>query len=273
MCGGKKVLYQSWQRLMEQLSTCSYTFLTDKVSSIAGMAQVFQKATGDNYLAGHWQSHLASSLLWKVEPLNGVAESREELSQIPSWSSLSYNGAIAAGRIGTGATIRLGSGAGRVGLQVNKIVKIVESTSNPFGDVATCEIYANVWMAEIHVALLDPGKQNPHSWSSQVFLQQEVAENVLEGSRSIGSYWPDSRAEHSLLHSASSPLYCILVQASGDRAGSAWKGLVARRQQRNPQVYRRIGYFDGKDARLRLGKSTTNLPETLGFKWEDVILV
>lgn len=78
-----------WNDLVESYSICSLTMPSDKLVAISGLAHLFHEYTHDTYLAGHWRSHLLSSLYWMArDPAR--TRLRNQNNQItyraPSWS-------------------------------------------------------------------------------------------------------------------------------------------------------------------------------------------
>ena len=81
-------VYCLWRNLVRNYVLCSFTKIEDKLVAFAGIAQVFYEATGDQYLAGLWRSHIKEGLDWRVhEP---VAKSSPY--RAPSWSWASIDG-------------------------------------------------------------------------------------------------------------------------------------------------------------------------------------
>lgn len=90
-----------WRNLVDTYSSMALTRLSDKCVAFAGIAEEFQAATEDEYVAGLWRRDLPRALLWTVKiddfgeqrHLNhSPARSRSYLA--PSWSWLSINRAV-----------------------------------------------------------------------------------------------------------------------------------------------------------------------------------
>ncbi|KAL1880554.1 hypothetical protein VTK73DRAFT_5567 [Phialemonium thermophilum] len=76
-------VYHQWTHLVQAYSQCSLTCTDDKLIAMSGIAEMFEKSTGDEYLAGLWRSRLVQGLLWVV--VDPVAPPQNRL-RAPSWS-------------------------------------------------------------------------------------------------------------------------------------------------------------------------------------------
>jgi hypothetical protein len=80
-----------WDEVLSQYSMRELTNRMDKFSALSSVASLYQKMTGDRYLAGLWQSQLPRLLLWRRPYLEN---SRPDKWRAPSWSPLSVDGLI-----------------------------------------------------------------------------------------------------------------------------------------------------------------------------------
>jgi hypothetical protein len=55
-----------WPTIVEQYSSCELTMGRDKLVAISAIAELIQKATPDEYVAGMWRTDLAAQLCWRV---------------------------------------------------------------------------------------------------------------------------------------------------------------------------------------------------------------
>lgn len=84
--------FNKWMSLAQEYSMCSFTHPRDKIVALLGLVKVFQRATGDDYVAGLWKSRLSWTLGW-----SGIVDSprrRSALNLAPTWSWLSIDGEI-----------------------------------------------------------------------------------------------------------------------------------------------------------------------------------
>jgi hypothetical protein len=58
-----------WAQIVEAYSKTNLTQPKDKLIALSGMAKTMSKKINRQYVAGLWNVHLASQLLWRVEPL------------------------------------------------------------------------------------------------------------------------------------------------------------------------------------------------------------
>lgn len=79
-----------WTDIVERYTLCNLTYHKDKLPALAGVAQVFADATGDEYADGLWLSKMVEQLLWHVvNPSEPVTRPRA-----PSWSWASVRGRV-----------------------------------------------------------------------------------------------------------------------------------------------------------------------------------
>ncbi|KAG5656902.1 hypothetical protein KAF25_011071 [Fusarium avenaceum] len=84
------VAFRFWLKTVENYSQRSLTRVSDKLTAIAGVANIIQRITGSEYLAGLWLSDIYLGLLWRRAPgrlpqMNTIA---------PSFSWASINGEV-----------------------------------------------------------------------------------------------------------------------------------------------------------------------------------
>jgi hypothetical protein len=76
-------VYQQWINLVKTYSKCSLTCPDDRLMAMAGIAEMFKKNSGDEYLAGLWRSRIVEGLNWVViDPTSRP----HNPSRVPSWS-------------------------------------------------------------------------------------------------------------------------------------------------------------------------------------------
>ncbi|TGO63510.1 hypothetical protein BELL_1074g00020 [Botrytis elliptica] len=91
---------QIWEKIVKLYMKSNLTFKTDRLVAIGGMANAAAQHIGGKYLAGVWEKHLISGILWKVVhyPSNGSKFSQAPLEKqeftAPSWSWASFNAEI-----------------------------------------------------------------------------------------------------------------------------------------------------------------------------------
>ncbi|KAI0145545.1 heterokaryon incompatibility protein-domain-containing protein [Xylariaceae sp. FL1272] len=79
-----------WYRLVADYSRRKLSYQNDKLKAIAGLADIYAKHTGYEYIAGLWAEDLATGLMWETTS-RGVTRIA---GATPSWSWASVNGAI-----------------------------------------------------------------------------------------------------------------------------------------------------------------------------------
>jgi hypothetical protein len=94
-------LFELWEELITDYSFCHLTKKTDRLIAFSGIAQLFQRETGDIYLAGLWKSRLKESLLWNYcrnKPTVWGLGTDNPRSQ-PSWTWASIEKGISTGPV------------------------------------------------------------------------------------------------------------------------------------------------------------------------------
>ncbi|KAH6999489.1 heterokaryon incompatibility protein-domain-containing protein [Ilyonectria destructans] len=84
-------VYSLWRDLVKGYSQCALTKTEDKLPAFAGIAKLFQEATGDDYFAGLWRSRILEGLSWRV--IEPVKKATVEY-RAPSWSWASVDGPL-----------------------------------------------------------------------------------------------------------------------------------------------------------------------------------
>ncbi|KAH7035531.1 heterokaryon incompatibility protein-domain-containing protein [Microdochium trichocladiopsis] len=87
--------HQQWTKLVGDYSGLDISFSKDRLPAFAGIAAAFQQPRLGKYLAGTWENHLPSSLLWERADLDGHLHGkipeRSPQAIAPSWSWPSIN--------------------------------------------------------------------------------------------------------------------------------------------------------------------------------------
>jgi len=84
--------FDAWAYIIEDYSKRRFTYDTDKLAAISGIARASQEVTEDEYLAGLWKTDLLDQLLWAV--CDPKSSSQIQPYTAPTWSWASMNGAI-----------------------------------------------------------------------------------------------------------------------------------------------------------------------------------
>ncbi|KAJ4249838.1 hypothetical protein NW762_012181 [Fusarium torreyae] len=78
-----------WPSIVEQYSSCRLTFGRDKLVAISAIAQLIQRDTPDEYIAGMWKNELAAQLCWGTS-----RGQRYDPAVAPTWLWASNSGSI-----------------------------------------------------------------------------------------------------------------------------------------------------------------------------------
>ena len=91
--------YNTWMRIVKEYSGCIFTKENDILIALSGIAQEWQMALGDVYLAGLWKKTLHVGLLWYTvyghdKDMTPLVPRRPTLWRAPTWSWASINGQV-----------------------------------------------------------------------------------------------------------------------------------------------------------------------------------
>lgn len=86
----RQLYLKQWYQLVRDYSGRKLTYQRDKLSAIAGLADICAKQTGFQYVAGLWIEDIGAGLMWQATS-TGVTRGP---GSIPSWSWASTDGAI-----------------------------------------------------------------------------------------------------------------------------------------------------------------------------------
>lgn len=83
-------MFELWKRTVEVYSRTELTFSGDKLIALSGIAQDFSEKMKSKYVAGLWETHLESQLLWQVNERyrDGIYENpaQRDPKRAPSFS-------------------------------------------------------------------------------------------------------------------------------------------------------------------------------------------
>lgn len=84
-------VYSQWNHLVKNYSRCALTRPDDRLIAMSGIAAMFKKNSGDEYLAGLWRSRLVEGLNWVV---TDPVKRPENWPRVPSWSWAAVDSAV-----------------------------------------------------------------------------------------------------------------------------------------------------------------------------------
>ncbi|KAK8859223.1 heterokaryon incompatibility protein-domain-containing protein [Apiospora arundinis] len=77
----------AWGNIIDAYSACNFTYGSDKLIAISGIAQILAARFGDQYIKGLWRTDLEEQLCWKaLGPRSGA-----RIKDLPSWTWASLN--------------------------------------------------------------------------------------------------------------------------------------------------------------------------------------
>jgi hypothetical protein len=90
--GFMRDIFDLWPTLVHEYTRRHLTVKEDRVVAIAGLAELYARLIGGEYIAGHWLRSLSCSLLWRRPPFyehTGFTARRQ-----PSWAWTSVDGEV-----------------------------------------------------------------------------------------------------------------------------------------------------------------------------------
>ncbi|KAK5750988.1 hypothetical protein LTS12_018978 [Elasticomyces elasticus] len=100
----RQTIIETWDEAVEDYTSRHLTVADDKLPAFSAIAHEFGRITGDRYLAGHWESMLATDLLWyadRPDPFYRLCHRLHEpafapslVCRAPSWSWAAYDGKV-----------------------------------------------------------------------------------------------------------------------------------------------------------------------------------
>ncbi|KAH9889086.1 heterokaryon incompatibility protein-domain-containing protein [Cubamyces lactineus] len=79
-------IHKAWHNVVEEYVARSLTYPSDTLVACAGLAEVFGRALGSDYLAGLWRDSLLHDLLWFNRPNRAGPKAAGRTYRAPSWS-------------------------------------------------------------------------------------------------------------------------------------------------------------------------------------------
>lgn len=95
------IVFNLWMEVAVTYAHCQLSFGSDKAVALSGIAKVMCDYFQDEYVAGLWRRNLEGQLLWFIhgtEQSNGQPSNRPLPYRAPTWSWLSVDGAMMAGK-------------------------------------------------------------------------------------------------------------------------------------------------------------------------------
>jgi hypothetical protein len=145
-----------WHVNVTPYSQRRFTYYSDRLPALSGIAAIMARRSGDDYLAGLWKSTLMNDLAWRALPNAGFRVCRG----MPSWSWASVSG-----HIHFPVSIPLAIGRSPRSQEARLVrTNCIPATSDPYGNVqsgasitldaqtldATLDIPENVLQAGLH---------------------------------------------------------------------------------------------------------------------------
>ena len=204
-------VYELWKHIVEIYSQTKLSYSSDKLIALAGIARSFHEKTKCDYVAGLWENHLESQLLWQVNEVyeDGIFENpaRRDSKRAPSfsWASIDFHHGIIYGE----ATDYAEDRAEQLFIKVKGCKTVAADPSNPFGLITEGWIKIQArYLHPIKLQRLKPQARVPYSWG----FRDDTSKRPLT-SYNLYLDAPESDSE---MFRINADLYCMPV-AYGER--------------------------------------------------------
>jgi hypothetical protein len=151
-----------WFDLVERFSgPGALTRISDRLPAIAGVANAVQRATGDRYMAGLWESDFARGLMWSRAKSRGYASCGRHRGRAPTWSWAAWDGNLFH-QTCEADTLPDKANAELIGYHIEL------SGENPYGEVHSGTLFLRAWITACPThALNNIGRLelDEHSWN------------------------------------------------------------------------------------------------------------
>ncbi|KPA37801.1 tol protein, partial [Fusarium langsethiae] len=226
----KAKLLVSWHELVWVYGPQKLTRASDKLPAISGLASIFSKQLGDEYIVGLWRSYFIEGLLWL-----GLRCRRTQEYRAPSWSWVSIDGIPGFGPLGIYDTL-----AEVLDVQVDL------RTSNPYGEVTSGKIKIQAPIERLYFTTEDWDPTQP---SVPYYKNPKVrtAKGSPEGtfSRFDFDFAAEDAAQEALriVESLEGVEFFALILVKAEQFSDPYRALIIR-QVEGGDEYQRLGVLN-----------------------------
>ncbi|PVH70090.1 HET-domain-containing protein [Cadophora sp. DSE1049] len=213
-----------WNDIVKRYTRCALTVPNDKIVDLSGLAKLYQDATGDDYIAGLWKSHILEGLNWYV--LKPTKRAFSEY-RAPSWSWAATDGAVGF------------NGSHSLYLARFLDVQIVCSTLDPTG-----QVYGGFIDLEAVVIPAIYSKEDSRYFSCHLKIGDHNVGEALAYEDNLGEGFGDDSEVHCLALSHCDYTYTL---GSSVQHRVHLEGIFLRPIPDALGSYTRIGYFEIAD--------------------------
>ncbi|KAF1982476.1 HET-domain-containing protein [Aulographum hederae CBS 113979] len=236
-------LYEQWELLVRNYTSCDLTCATDKFPALSGLAKMFQKHLKDTYLAGLWGNNLLNGLMWEAHHSYGTISPGY---RAPSWSWASVDGAVNPRRGVRRDTMK-------------PLVRVLEATTKPLTKDPTGQIQGGFLRLAGSLRQITLAKHPPTSivyWKFNLFDDQSASRNSQCGVRFcswVKGQPPDLFVAQSPRNACETdnlfmmPLFSVDPKYSDRTGGDEYpqdvQGLVLRPEKGVTGTFKKVGIF------------------------------
>lgn len=259
--------WKIWSKTVMTYMECKLSYGEDKLVAISGIAQKVAEATGERYLAGHWENTmLPQSLLWYVlgrKQADGASSVRSTSGGHRHYRASSWSWASLEAKV----IWNWPAGCDKVLIDIAK-TKVEHTEGTKFGRVASAEmvIRGHLLRADVEVAIEDPDSvPEENGLYTLYFYNSGQTASLSEPSKQPRlSMQPTIYLDTPMMPQSTSMDVYLLPICSGWRGRSgirstALAGLLLRKAEfvAGKGKYERVGMFglDDHQARMLCGLS------------------
>jgi len=260
--------YHRWKQIVEAYSRTQLTNGSDKLIALSGIAKIMSERLNDTYLAGMWKQHLASQLLWRIDPVYAdrkfyYPSSRPEKYRAPSfsWAAIDAQNGIQYGEITDTMAARNGNEkvtSDGLLIAVKKVGVMLVDKANPFGLVKSGVLRLSGLMKKIKMKAIKKDGVVRYAWN----LVRGGVPSVLEH-RNVCLDSPESDTD---IFGPNGRAYCMPARRDIDKSLICLLFQLETKTKSGTGRFRRVGvtkipsYEAGQNTVLELSGEETEIP-------------
>ncbi|RYP56070.1 hypothetical protein DL771_012133 [Monosporascus sp. 5C6A] len=248
-----------WEKICETFTERDLTLSSDRAVALSGIAQIFARISGDQYLAGLWKSCFHSGLLWKIQHSHFHPKNlpRPTIYQGPSWSWLSVNGPVDFGQACRPSEC---------------VAEILDCETEPADETAPYGLLREGSGRLILAARTVPGVRSKVPLRAPGTFKDELM--ILGIRKSVVCYAVaeiDCDVEEAEIdEEEAAGCLAVEISRSVNRDKLHCRGLVLRWSSPERKTYSRVGrfsYYGGRKGRLVAGQPREGQSAEVDFDW------
>ncbi|KAM0418893.1 hypothetical protein ACHAPT_012158 [Fusarium lateritium] len=244
--------YEVWDDIIKAYTKCQFTYPSDKLVAISGVAQYTKPIIKDTYLAGMWQKRLSAELAWWMYPdRDRYVFGKEPPYYAPSFSWASVKGQVnSSGPFALGILVQVQCVSVASGPQCN-------SPNEPFAhDVFGTALKSPAFQLRVTGRLRSFNLRKQDTWKA--IVQIPAAQGTSTSDSVELNAWLDFHIPDSDRHAFKSETCHLIHWRYGpeagdyDMSGATLHCMLIRRVDQARDQFRRIGWAIVDDPEMSL---------------------